>query len=70
MRDGKIMVVAWKEENCAEPANWYKVDEKGEGNRFFQNLMDNAEIDGNELALLFVTPEEWAEADRIGKEMA
>lgn len=67
----KVMIVSWSNPDSAEPANWYQVKDIEEGKRFFQNLIDNAENDGREkLELIFVTQEEWAEAERLGKELA
>lgn len=63
MSKKKILVMSW-DDGAAEPSAWYRVDEKNEGNRFFQNLKDNfGAVDGEQtFEVKYVTEKEWKEA--------
>lgn len=66
-----VRVLAWYQEDCAEPASWYRIDEPGEGDRFFRDLKNNAENDGREkFEYKEVTSDEWAKAEKVGLELA
>ena len=67
----KIKVIEWWQDGSPEPSIVYRLDERGNGEKFFVDLINNAETDGRErFAIKNVTPQEWEEIDRRGLEMA
>jgi len=71
MADEKIKVIEWETEDCGEGPLVYRLDEAGEGDRFFQHVLDNAELDGRErFTLKEMTKEEWAECEKRGEDSA
>jgi hypothetical protein len=69
----KIPIIRWNNEGCAEPDLCLRLDEAGNGQKFFDALINN-EIHEGEPSDLWVrvegvTEEEWAEMERIGREM-
>jgi hypothetical protein len=65
-----VKVMVWKTDGSDQsPA--YRLDDKDAGFRFFADIEANAEMDGRESFVLEMwSEEEWAEAERIGAEMA
>ncbi len=66
----KIQVMVWRTDGATESCA-YRLDDKDAGFRFFADIEANAELDGRESFTLETwTEAEWAEAERLGKEMA
>lgn len=66
----KIQVMVWKTDGFDNPCV-YRLDDKDAGFRFFADIEANAEMDGRESFALEMWDEaQWAEACRIGEEMA
>ncbi len=57
----KVMkVMQWKTKDCDELPVWYVLDEPGADRRFFQDLLNNAELDGREeFSILEMSQEEY-----------
>lgn len=54
-----MKIVVWHTEGAERPI-WYRVDVPGNGDRFFRDLLNNAETDGRETVLVNeVTTEQW-----------
>lgn len=66
-----IKVIEWDQEGGVEGPVVYRLDDVTEGSRFFQHLLDNAEVDGRErFKVREVTEAEWAEIEKRGEESA
>ena len=67
-----VKVMVWKTEGAEQDGSpAYRLDDKDAGFRFFADIEANAEMDGRESFVLEMwTEAQWAEADRLGKEMA
>ena len=72
MGEKNIKVMVWKtvgaeQEGCLA----YRLDDKDAGFRFFADIEANAELDGrSSFTLELWSDDQWAEAERIGNEMA
>lgn len=64
----KIKVIVWLGE---EDDHVYRLDEPGAGERFFRDMLANAETDGREkFAIEEVSQTEWETYEEIGEERA
>jgi len=67
----KVTIITWNTNGAGEPDDCYRIDRKGEGERFFRVLLDNAEADGRDIFHLKKIPfKEWIEIEKAGREMA
>lgn len=67
----KVKVLRWETEDCGEPPVLYRLDERGAGERFFQNILDNAEIDGREIfTLVEMSKATWKSIEVESEKMA
>lgn len=67
----KIKVIQVIESTSGEMPLLYRMDDGSTPKRFFNNIVNNVEL--NEpmtVTLMELTQEEWAEAERLGEEMA
>jgi hypothetical protein len=64
-----IKIIEWETEGCTESSYCYRLDEPCNGDRFFRDLLNNAESDGREkFTIKEVTPKQWAQIERNGQE--
>lgn len=67
----KIKVIQWRTKGYYEPALVYRLDDKTMGKKFFQHLIDNAEVDGREQFRVYeMTQKQWDACEKAGKEKA
>jgi hypothetical protein len=71
INDVRVKVFGWFQDGNDEPHSWYRIGIKGEGDRLFRDLKNNAELDGREkFYIKEVRSKEWKQASKLGKEMA
>jgi hypothetical protein len=62
-----VQVIEWLSQCDGQPSSLYRLDEAGAGERFFRDLLNNAETDGREsFRILEIPKEDWDAAEAEG----
>lgn len=69
--ENKIRVLVIHDKSGGEPDMCYRLDDKESALHCFDNLKNNFEDkEKHEFSVQDMTPEEWAECERIGEELS